>query len=1376
MLDQLVFPTTVIATENLYRTLFEASPLMYFVLDAEGVILSVNQSVVERLGYSEDELIGYSYFELFHEDDRPKLKQQIEFLPAINSKTAQGELRKIHKNGDIVYVSENVRMIREETGESLFLVVCEDVTERRATLNALTESQKRYKAVIEKSSVAIFAYDRFGIITFSEGAALEKLGFKNGELIGKSVFDLYCGNPQVLQNVRRALNGENFTAVGEANNVVFETHFNPLYDSNGRFAGVCGVSTDITETKLAEKALRESEQRYRTFIDQCGEGIWRIEFTKPISISLPVEKQIELYYKHGYLAECNDAMARMYGYETAADLINVSLEKLIIRSDPENQKYLATVIESDYKIFEIPSHERGADGSDKYFLNNLVGIIENGYLVRLWGTQRDITERVLTEQKLVEAVRQLETFVEREALVTRISNEVRQSLRLDEVFQTIVDELGEHLAVDRCILYLFDNDGNLARAAAGFARAENSISPDEFHVPLPLTQSTVNALLNNDYVAFNDVSNEPAIEDLYEGVLRPRGVKSLMCVAIRVGSAITGVITFTTLEEIRHWNEADSALARAVADKAAIAIRQAELYQRTEATSRREKLINHLSTAIRASLQLPEVLYAATHELGKTLAASRVFLHFYDPANPAREVPPEYEFVSPNIILNSLPPASYEDVLGRKLLADRQTIVVHDIENFVSANAELSEHIRSLAQKSQVKSAIYCPLVVNDQFRGTLCIQQNDHVRRWTEDEIALIENVAVQLSLGITQAELFEFTRRAKREWEATFDAMSDGVFIFNRERRLIRLNRAGALMEGATPRQLLGKNCCEMLTSENHDNDRCVVQQVLSGKRRITVERISTTTRRPLLITAEPLIDETGELIGVVSTVRDLHELRQAESFAREKERLLSQVLEGIVEPNITISTEGRLLRCNQATVTTYGCAAPENLLGRHFLEMVHPEDVGTAQRFLRAALEEAAPQNFEARFLSDSGETRDAVFNSVPLVEGGKIIGALWFIRDVTAQKRAYERAAQADKLRALGKLASGVAHDFNNGLAAILGRVQLLRERVPDEALNRDLRVIQTAAEDAAATVRRIQTFARQTPTGNFEPADACSLVRDAVEIMRTRWENEAQRRGVKYDLEIDCSEELYVLCNPSELREVFVNLIVNALDAMPDGGRLKIRCQSEREAVAIYFADSGAGMDEETQKRVFEPFFTTKGVNGTGLGLSVSYSIVEAHNGKICVKSEIGKGTRFRIELPKTECEKAKQNETKKNLPEIPKLSILVVDDDESVRFVLEEMLVELEQQVVSVSSGSEALEKLSNEHFDAVFTDLSMPEMDGWQLAREIRRRYEAVKIVLVTGHGEGAQPDSELENKPIEQIIGKPFDLKQLAETLGNLRNENGE
>jgi PAS domain S-box-containing protein len=472
-------------------------------------------------------------------------------------------------------------------------------------------------------------------------------------------------------------------------------------------------------------------------------------------------------------------------------------------------------------------------------------------------------------------------------------------------------------------------------------------------------------------------------------------------------------------------------------------------------------------------------------------------------------------------------------------------------------------------------------------------------------------------------------------------------------------------------------------------------------------------------------------------------------------------------------SVDVQGRLQRCNKATIDIYDCA-PEKLLHRHFLEMVHPTDFDIANNNLRAALSGAA-QNFEARFLTDSGEIRYAIFNSAPLVNDSQPNGALWFVRDITEQKRALELAAQADKLRALGKLASGVAHDFNNGLAAILGRIQLLQKRTTDEATKRDLQIIQTAAEDAAMTVKRIQTFARQTPSDNFERLDVAALVRDSIEIMRTRWENEAQSRGVKYAVEFVADESFYVLGNASELREVFINLIVNALDAMPGGGWLLIKCLRQDERVLLSFTDTGAGMEEEVRERIFEPFFTTKGVQGTGLGLSVSYSIIEAHGGHITVESNPNKGSIFTIELSLDESTESRNQTIKPNVVEQSKMSILVVDDEDFVREALADMLTVFEHEVVAVGSAREALSKMDSNSFDVVFTDLSMPEMDGWQLAREIRRRHHEIpKIVMVTGYGKGVRSESEQERKAINAVIGKPFDFEQLNNTLAQLQIKN--
>jgi CheY-like chemotaxis protein len=238
-----------------------------------------------------------------------------------------------------------------------------------------------------------------------------------------------------------------------------------------------------------------------------------------------------------------------------------------------------------------------------------------------------------------------------------------------------------------------------------------------------------------------------------------------------------------------------------------------------------------------------------------------------------------------------------------------------------------------------------------------------------------------------------------------------------------------------------------------------------------------------------------------------------------------------------------------------------------------------------------------------------------------------------------------------------------------------------------------------------------------------------------------------------------------------LREVFVNLIVNAVDAMPNGGSLRICCQRNGGGrLRLRFMDTGTGMKDDVREKIFEPFYTTKGVHGTGLGLAVSYGIIERHQGAISVESELGKGTTFSIELPVAESFEP-AGEKIEPVDHSTPLSILVVDDEPFVRETLADMLADLKHRVVTVDSGRAGLRQVATQKFDVVFTDLAMPEMDGWETAREIRRTNPDLPVVLVTGYGATAQPPSK-EMDLVAAIIGKPFDFEQVMATLARVCN----
>ena len=1086
----------------------------------------------------------------------------------------------------------------------------------------------------------------------------------------------------------------------------------------------------LAERHRAHRALRESEDRYRELFENANDLIYTHDLAGNFtSLNRSGEKLT------GYSRE--EALRMNIADVVAPDYLSVARQMMGQKTDTDG----STVYELE--IFTKAQRRLRLELSTRL-------IRRDGQPVGVQGVGRDLTERKRSEEALAQQS-------QREAMTHRISQAIRCSLDSSEIFHTAVNELGSHLKADRCSLFIKDERTHRVRNVAEYHSP--GIAPAATDFELEDVRQLIESLDQNGVLCFDDAAHEESIADFYSRILSKAQVRSIMYVAIRVGDEVSAAFALSTTREMRQWSETDIALAKAVADQTGIAIRQAELYQTAEATSKREVLVNRLTMTIRASLSLPEVLSTATRELGVALSASRVHMRLYDPANPVSAVAHEYVAANCNSFEDEL---SYDSPFGKHLLSMSGPLVIGNCWNYREGPAEFSGAIREYSHQAGVRSQIIYPVSVKGQFRGVLCIHQTDRLRAWTENEMSLVTSVAERLAIGIAQAELFEMVAKAKTEWETTFDSMSDGIFIFDRSGRLKRVNRAGAAMENSEPRALLGSQCCDILRTSS-EKQACVVEKAIEEGRSIIVEVVPDRLNRPILVSIEPVLDRTGAVTAAVCTARDLSELRMVQAVAREHQSLLTNILESARESIYAVDVDGRFKWCNSATLSGLGYKR-EEFIGTRFLDMVYDADREVANEKMQTALNGQA-QTYEMRYFAADGRLRYARVDNSPLIVDGRTTGVLGIARDITEQKEERERAARADKLRALGQLASGVAHDFNNSLAAILGRAQLLRRQTQDEAIVRNLEIIQTAAEDAAATVRRIQTFARKSPAKEFERLEVGGLLNDAVEITRTRWQNEARSRGLEYDVILNAGNGLHTIGSASELREVFVNLIVNAVDAMPDGGKLKINCVADESRLRLQFADNGTGMPEDVRQKIFDPFFTTKGAHGTGLGLSVSYSIIERHEGSISVASNIGEGTVFTIELPAAGVAEASVTEPAKDV-ESPKLSILVIDDEPAVRETLAEMLELMGHRVVLADGGQSALQLLSANECELVFTDLAMPDMDGWETSREIRKRWPNMQVVLVTGYGSGTLPPKG-EDHLVNGIIGKPFEFSQINQTI---------
>ena len=368
-------------------------------------------------------------------------------------------------------------------------------------------------------------------------------------------------------------------------------------------------------------------------------------------------------------------------------------------------------------------------------------------------------------------------------------------------------------------------------------------------------------------------------------------------------------------------------------------------------------------------------------------------------------------------------------------------------------------------------------------------------------------------------------------------------------------------------------------------------------------------------------------------------------------------------------------------------------------------------------------------------------------------------------------------QQERLRALGQMASGVAHDINNAVAPIALYTDSLLEHesgLSDRARGY-LNIIRRAIADVGETVKGMRQFYRpQDGQSALTQIDLNPIVAQVIELTRVRWRDLPQQRGIAIAMRTELQQPLAaILGHESEIRDALTNLIFNAVDAMPEGGTLTVRTRSSTETVQLEVVDSGVGMDEETRRRCLEPFFTTKGERGTGLGLAMVYGTVQRHSAELEVDSALHQGTTFRITFPAAQAAAASAQEIARDVVLRP-LSILIVDDDP---LVLESLRATLESdghKVTAADGGQAGLDSFAEtqqrgERFDVVITDLGMPHIDGRRVASAVKAASPSTPVVLLTGWGQRLVDEGDIPAH-VDHVLNKPPKLRDLRAALSNV------
>jgi two-component system cell cycle sensor histidine kinase/response regulator CckA len=512
---------------------------------------------------------------------------------------------------------------------------------------------------------------------------------------------------------------------------------------------------------------------------------------------------------------------------------------------------------------------------------------------------------------------------------------------------------------------------------------------------------------------------------------------------------------------------------------------------------------------------------------------------------------------------------------------------------------------------------------------------------------------------------------------------------------------------------------------------------------------------------------------LLTTIERAGERWQRRQAEEALRRSEERSQLLLENISDLVVVVDA-ALTIRYVSPSVVRMLRYSPEELVGHSFLDIAHPDDARIVEQFLRltARREESTWQELRVRYRD--GEWRLLEMTGANLVGQTQMKGLVLTGRDVTERRRLEIQLRQAQKMESIGRLAGGVAHDFNNILSVVIGysELALARPAIEDD-LRREIDEVRKAGERASQLTRQLLTFARRQPS-QIQVFSLNDVVDDLSEML-------GPLLGETIVLRTELAPSLGpIRTDPAQIEQVIVNLVLNARDAMPQGGNLLIRTvnlfegTSDRpdgapagDHVVLIVSDTGVGMTDDVRSRVFEPFFTTKEASrGTGLGLAMVYGILQSGGGSIGIESEVGKGTTFRLYWPRVDdpIEPLPVQDSSDDIPTGTE-TVLVVDDERVIREFLMKALEAQGYSVITVSDAVEALAVLRSgaPTVDLLLTDVVLSGMTGDELAVVVAQEQPQVPVVLMSGYEEGAALPADPAGPP-RRVLQKPFTLAVLA------------
>jgi PAS domain S-box-containing protein len=1256
--------------------------------------------------------------------------------------------------------------------------------ELRKQIEALRLREKKYSTIVEMANEGIIMVDAESRTTYVNDNFAEMLGYHPDEMIGKNSIDFYDKEYVALalskRNQRRqygSMDSFEFKLIRkDGSSLWVAVNTSPLLDNDGKFAGSLGMLTDITERKQAEEALCDSEERFRLFMDNSPAIAW-----------IKDEQG-----RHVYLSK------------TYEDHFGVRLEDWLYKTDFEiwppqtaeqfrknDQAVLATG-----NSIEVIEETLNPDGSRCYWWNFKFLLQDLSGRKYVAGIGVDITEHKRTEEELQKAKDELEQRVlERTEELSRVNlalkakiaerEQVEEMMCLQRDLGIALSSAGDlkealNLILDACLrvrgidcggIYMVDEKlGDLRLVACTDTGLPREFIEYSSHYESGSFQARLIMQGKPIYASYS------WIRSTLSGVYPMGNLRAVSILPIKCGEKVTAVLNLAsrTINEIpigiRSTLEAIAAQVGGAIEKlkAEEYRKQAEEMLRLErdlaiALSSTSDLNDALNLILRIALQVKGIDGGGIYTVDEHSGSADLICH-----KGLSE-----QFVEGCTHCSTDSPRAAIALAGDNIYRDYSEICISSFQD------RRDEGVKSFA-------------VLPVKFKGRIIASLNLISRTYHEIPLAsrsLLEALAAQVSVVLGRIKAEQELRKSEERFRAIFETAQDSIFMKDRSRRYVSINPAMERLFELPASEIYGMTDEDLFGDKAGSHIREMDLSVLRGK---VIEEVDTKPVRGLSHTFHvikvPMRDASGSIIGLCGIARDVTKLKQTEEELLQSKEYLNKIINSIGDPIFVKDRQHRLVLVNDAECNLIG-RPREKILGRTDYDFFPKEQVDVFWEKDEEVFR-TGKENVNEEQITDVHGTTHTIITKKTLYRDGTgnefIVG---IVRDITDRKAAEEELKKAKEnaesaARAKSEFLANMSHEIRTPMNAVIGLTGLLQRTDLNQEQLDYVETIRSSGDSLLSVINNILDFSK-IDSGKIvletQPFDLKDCVEDSLNLVAT----DASMKGLNLSYTIDTSSPGTIIGDPARLRQILINLLNNAVK-FTDKGDVTVMVSGrklEDNNHEIHFAikDTGIGIPEDKMGRLFQPFSqvdasTTRRYGGTGLGLVISKRLVEMMDGgRIWAESKLGNGSTFHFTIiaeattirPISSRTNALQSQTDLKSSGSSALRILLAEDNPVNQKVTLQMLRKIGYRADVATNGLEVLQALKRQPYDIVLMDIQMPEMDGFEAAKNVRERWHnGPKIIAITAYALEGDKDRCL-NAGMDDYISKPIQLDVLRSKL---------